>query len=57
MAGPRRGRVRENEPARDIPGKLRVTAALLGCTNQKDLCAAFRRVNPHSDFDLERSYK
>ncbi|MDO9710216.1 hypothetical protein [Paracraurococcus lichenis] len=43
--------------ARDIPEKLRVTAALLGCANQKDLCAAFRRVNPNSDFDLERSYK
>ncbi|WP_431271544.1 hypothetical protein [Dankookia sp. P2] len=43
--------------ARNIPEKLRVTAALLGCGNQKDLCAAFRRVNPQSDFDLERSYK
>jgi hypothetical protein len=42
---------------RDFPEKLRVTAALLGCANQKDLCAAFRRVNPNSDFDLERSYK
>src|SRR3712207_2088767 len=42
---------------RDLPEKLRVTAALLGCANQKDLCAAFRRANPNSDFDLERSYK
>jgi hypothetical protein len=42
---------------RDLPEKLRVTAAVLGCANQKDLCAAFRRVNPKSDFDLERSYK
>lgn len=42
---------------RDLPEKLRVTAALLGCANQKDLCAAFRRVNPNSDFDLDRSYK
>jgi hypothetical protein len=41
----------------DLPAKLRVTAALLGCANQKDLCAAFRRVNPHTDFDLDRSYK
>lgn len=42
---------------RDLPEKLRATAALLGCASQKDLCAAFRRVNPNSDFDLERSYK
>ncbi|MBD0271404.1 MAG: hypothetical protein ICV73_05690 [Acetobacteraceae bacterium] len=42
---------------RDLPEKLRATAALLGCANQKDLCAAFRHVNPNSDFDLERSYK
>ena len=42
---------------RDLPEKLRVTAAFLGCANQKDLCAAFRRMNPKSDFDLERSYK
>lgn len=42
---------------RHLPEKLRVTAALLGCANQKDLCAVFRRVNPNTDFDLERSYK
>jgi len=45
------------DSVRDLPEKLRLTAALLGCASQKDLCAAFRRVNPHSDFDLERSYK
>jgi len=44
-------------PVRDLAEKLRVTAALLGCANQKELCAAFHRVNPNSDFDLERSYK
>ena len=44
-------------PVRDLAEKLRVTAALLGCGNQKELCAAFHRVNPKSDFDLERSYK
>lgn len=42
---------------RALPQKLRLTAVLLGCTSQKDLCAAFRRVNPVTDFDLERSYK
>ncbi|MBL6080049.1 hypothetical protein JMJ56_18670 [Belnapia sp. T18] len=42
---------------RGFPEKLRLTAAVLGCTSQKDLCAAFRRVNPNTDFDLERSYK
>lgn len=46
-----------DELVRNLPEKLRVTAALLGCANQKDLCAAFRRVNPNTDFDLERSYK
>jgi hypothetical protein len=46
-----------DDQVRDLPEKLRVTAALLGCASQKDLCAAFRRVNPNSDFDLERSYK
>jgi len=36
---------------------LRITAALLGCASQKDLCARFREVNPRTTFDLERSYK
>jgi hypothetical protein len=44
-----------DESVRDLPEKLRVTATLLGCASQKDLCAAFHRVNPNSD--LERSYK
>jgi len=43
--------------ARDVGVKLRVTAALLGGGNQKELCAAFRRVNPLTEFDLGRSYK
>lgn len=44
-------------PVRDIAAKLHATAMLLGCASQKELCAAFRRVNPRTDFDLERSYK
>ncbi|RYE50693.1 MAG: hypothetical protein EOP21_03265, partial [Hyphomicrobiales bacterium] len=40
-----------------FPEKLRLTAVVLGCNSQKDLCAAFRRINPQTDFDLERSYK
>ncbi len=43
--------------ARDIAGKLRLTAAALGCAGQKELCAAFRRVNPDTAFGLDRSYK
>ena len=45
------------DPVRDLPEKLRLTAALLGCDTQKALCAAFRRVNPGTAFDLDRSYK
>ena len=44
-------------PVRDLPEKLRATLALLGLGGQKELCAAFRRVNPATDFDLDRSYK
>jgi hypothetical protein len=36
---------------------LRITAALLGCASQKDLCARFHDVNPATAFDLNRSYK
>jgi hypothetical protein len=36
---------------------LRITAALLGCASQKDLCARFHAVNPDTAFDLDRSYK
>jgi hypothetical protein len=43
--------------ARDVAAKLRLTAALLGGVSQKELCAAFRRVNPQTGFDLDRSYK
>lgn len=42
---------------RDFGHKLRITAALLGCASQKDLCARFRAVNPATAFKLERSYK
>jgi hypothetical protein len=42
---------------RDLASKLRITAAALGCSSQKDLCARFREVNPGTTFDLERSYK
>ncbi|WP_207538739.1 hypothetical protein [Sabulicella rubraurantiaca] len=40
-----------------MAAKLRVTAAALGVSGQKELCAAFRRVNPRTGFDLDRSYK
>ena len=43
--------------ARDVAAKLRLTAALLGGVSQKELCAAFRKVNPQTGFDLDRSYK
>jgi hypothetical protein len=42
---------------RDFGTKLRITAAVLGCASQKDLCAQFHKVNPGTIFDLERSYK
>jgi hypothetical protein len=42
---------------RDFGAKLRITAALLGCAPQKDLCARFREVNPATTFELDRSYK
>lgn len=40
-----------------LPAKLRITAAVLGCTRRKDLCARFRMANPGTEFDLERSHK
>lgn len=43
--------------ARDIDGKLRLTAAVLGTITRKDLAAAFRRVNPRTSFDVERASK
>ena len=42
---------------RDLASKLRITAALLGCASQKDLCARFHEVNPQTAFHLDRSYK
>jgi TolB-like protein len=42
---------------REFAAKLRITAAALGCTTQKELCAQFLRVNPGTTFDLIRSYK
>jgi hypothetical protein len=42
---------------RDFGAKLRITAAVLGCASQKDLCARFREVNPGTIFELDRSYK
>ncbi len=41
----------------DLPAKLRVTAAALGCVTRKELCARFRAINPATHFDLERSHK
>jgi len=40
-----------------LPAKLRITAAVLGCSRRKDLCARFRAANPGTEFDLERSHK
>ena len=51
------GRARRTVPVRDLAAKLRITAALLGCASQKDLCARFHEVNPGTSFDLDRSYK
>jgi hypothetical protein len=42
---------------REFAAKLRITAAVLGCASQKDLCERFHRVNPRTMFDLQRSYK
>ncbi|MCW8085272.1 hypothetical protein [Sabulicella glaciei] len=53
MGGLRGGRLE----AKDVAAKLRLTTAALGISGQKELCAAFRRVNPDTDFDLDRSYK
>jgi predicted ATPase len=51
------GGARRAVPVRDFASKLRITAALLGCTSQKDFCARFYQVNPGTTFDLDRSYK
>lgn len=51
------GGARRTVPVRDLAAKLRITAALLGCASQKDLCARFHEVNAGTVFDLDRSYK
>lgn len=43
--------------ARDFAMKLRLAAAVLGCTTRKELAAAFRGVNPETSFDVERADK
>lgn len=43
--------------ARDFAMKLRLAAAVLGCTTRKELAAAFRGVNPDTTFDVERADK
>jgi hypothetical protein len=50
-------RNRDARTVRSIAEKLRLTAAALDCAGQKELCAAFRRVNPNTTFALDRSYK
>ena len=41
----------------DFALRLRLAAAVLGCETRKDLAAAFRRVNPHTSFDVVRADK
>lgn len=43
--------------AHELAAKLRMTAMVLGCATRKDLCARFRKVNPDTQFDLERANK
>ncbi len=40
-----------------IDRKLSLTASLLGAGTRKELAAAFRRVNPATEFDLQRAHK
>jgi hypothetical protein len=40
---------------RDFALRLRLAAAVLGCKTRKELAAAFRRVNPHTSFGLDRA--
>lgn len=40
-----------------IDRKLCLTASLLGAGTRKELAAAFRRVNPTTEFDLQRAHK
>lgn len=41
----------------DFPWKLRITAAMLGCTSLRELAASFRQVNQTTGFDIERAHK
>lgn len=41
----------------EFGAKLRITAAVFGCTSQKALDALFRAADPNTAFDLARSYK
>jgi hypothetical protein len=51
-------RALEGDEVRSIlAAKLRITAELLGCASQKELCQRFRAVNPTTGFDVERSHK
>jgi hypothetical protein len=41
----------------EFAAKLRLTAAVLGCTSRKDLCARFRAINPATQCGLDRLHK
>jgi hypothetical protein len=41
----------------DLAPKLRLTAAVLGCSTGKELCARFRAINTDTPCDLDRLYK
>lgn len=43
--------------ARDLAGKLRLTAIALGCPTAKELCRRFAVVNPDTAFVLQNAYK
>jgi hypothetical protein len=51
------GEARRRPVPREIPEKLRLTAAVLGCATRKELCARFRAASPATRFDLERANK
>lgn len=43
--------------AKYVDRKLCLTASLLGAETRKELAAAFRRINPATEFDLQRAHK
>ena len=43
--------------AHELPAKLRLTMALLGCDSRKALGARFHAANPRTSFDVERCHK